>query len=159
MKRLVIMLAMWLATAAWAGDTSKLVETAKANKPKRKASTTKVITDKDVKKSKGKIIVLPEKPLPAAAKPADPGPDPIAQQDARHHARVELQDRIDTAAKNVARLEKQLETTEQRYYEENDPSYRDDVVRRKFTETRQKLEDARKELADFREAMQRLNRP
>lgn len=158
MKRILILVILLAATASWAGDTSKLVEVGKANKPKRKASTTKVITDKDVKKSKGKLIVLPAKPLPPAAKPAA-GPGAIAQQDARHHSRVEVQSRIDTATKNVSQLEKQLETTEQRYYEENDPSHRDDVIRNKFAETKRKLEGARKELADARDAMQRIDKP
>jgi hypothetical protein len=145
MKRLaIVVLALTLPLAADT-DTSRLVEASKKAKPKRKASTSKVITNKDVKNSKGKLIELAEKPLPPVEKKAD-GPSALQQQDERHKARLDAQDRVGAAAKRVTDLEKRLADIEQSYFEANDPNHRDSVIRKKFADARRDLEKARQEL-------------
>ena len=56
MKPLALILALCLGTAAFAGD---LTDAAKGAKSKRKKSTSKVLTNADVKKSKGKVVDTP----------------------------------------------------------------------------------------------------
>ncbi len=136
--------------------TTSLVETAKQSKAKRKTSSTKVITNKDVKKSKGKLIVLS---TPAGDKPAAPAETvgPLEKQDARYRQRKEAQERLDTAQKKVDGLQKELDSIEQRYYEENDPNYRDQVIQKRFAQTKRQLEDARHELADARDVLKKID--
>ncbi len=133
-----------------------LVETAKQTKAKRKTSSTKVITNKDVKKSKGKLIVLS---TPVGDKPAAPAETvgPLEKQDARYRERKEAQERLDTAQKKVDGLQKELESIEQQYYEENDPNYRDQVIQKRFAQTKRQLEDARHVLADARDALKKID--
>jgi hypothetical protein len=52
-------------------------------------------------------------------------------------------------------LEKELLRLEQAYYEAADPNYRDTQIQDRFNQTKRQLEDARKELADARDADQR----
>lgn len=135
-----------------------VVEAAKANKAKRKASSTKVITNADVKKSKGKLIAKPAG-TKAATPPDEKKPVTLAQHDARYKSRVEASEKVAAGEKKVATLEKDLDAIEQRYYEENDPTYRDTVIQKRFAQTRRQLEDARRELADARDSLQKAEAP
>ena len=157
MKRLLAIAILCLPLMA-AEDTSKLVEASKEAKPKRKASKSKVITNKDVKNSKGKLTELPERPLPAGANETK-GPSPLDLQDEQHRARMEAQKRLEDAAKNVADLEKKLEQVEQSYYEENDPKRRDEVIRMEFATTKGALEKARLELVGATDALNKIPKP
>lgn len=146
---------------AEAGAPSKagaptLVETAKQTKARRKTSSTKVITNKDVKKSKGKLIVLS---TPVGDKPAAPTETtgPLQKQDTKYRQRKEAQEHLDTTQKKVDGLQKELESIEQQYYEENDPNYRDQVIQKRFAQTKRQLEDARQELADARDALKKID--
>jgi hypothetical protein len=132
--------------------TQDLVKAAKDAKAKRKQSSSKVITNKDVKTSKGKLIVLN---TPAAKTPAvkTETAGPLEKQDATFRQRKEAQARIDVAQKKVDDLQKELDAIEQRYYEENDPTYRDQVIQQRFAQTKRQLDDARHELADARDAL------
>ncbi|HET7437601.1 MAG TPA: hypothetical protein VFN10_23050 [Thermoanaerobaculia bacterium] len=138
-----VILAMLVGAAGLAlpafGDD--LVAAAKANKAKRKASTTKVITNADVKKSKGTVIELKgDKP---AAAPL--GPSSIEKQEAERRAREANAIRLDAATKKVAELEKQLAQLEQKYFEENDPDVRDRVIRKQFDDVKAQLDAVRQE--------------
>ncbi len=139
-------------------DDSKLVETAKQSKKARKKSTTKVITNSDVKKSKGKLIVLSSPDAKADANTAK-APETLQQQDDRYRARQEAKQRVIAAEKKVTELEKSVEDLEQQYYEANDPNYRDDVIQKRFAQTKRQLDEARQQLADERDALQRLDKP
>jgi hypothetical protein len=132
-----------------------LIEAAKAAKAKRKASDTKVITNKDVKKSKGKLIVLDK---PAKEEPAPEGPkaSSLELQDQRYHARRLAAEAVTAHEKTVASLEKDIEAIEQRYYEENDPNYRDNVIQKRFVQAKRQLEEARLQLADARDTLKKL---
>lgn len=150
MRHLIFIALFCGATAASAAqqtqsDTTALVDAAKDAKEKRKKSTSKVITNADVKKSKGKIIELTEKDLrPVEAKPIT-GPTTLEKHDAANKARHEAAARLVTAEKAVADLERELTKIEQSYFEENDPGTRDTVITKRFAETKAKLEKARLE--------------
>ncbi len=141
-----------IATATFADD-SPLVKAAKANGGPKK-STKKVITNADVKKSSGKVTTVP-----AAAKSTTPTSAPpmsIADQDKLLHDRGAAQKRTDAAQAKVNDLDKELDRLEQAYYAENDPNYRDKTIATRFEQTKQQLDSARKELAEARDALEKL---
>lgn len=127
-----------------------LVEAAKKAKAARKGSTTKVITNKDVKKARGTLIVTNPPPVPESE------PDPFAKMTAsefeilRQKRRV-LDEVVEKAAAKVSELERALYAAEQRYFEENDPDVRDKELTRRFAEVRQELDAAVGELNTARE--------
>jgi len=122
---------------------SDLVAAAKKAKAGRVAIPRKPITNADVKKAKGKLIELPAKAsaeTPQAA--VEQWTSNEKHQQARKAAAAADKVQVD-ATKKVADLEKELAVIEQSYYEENDPAYRDDVIRKKFDQKKQELEAAR----------------
>ena len=132
---------------------SALVQASKNNGGARKKKPRKVITNTDVRKSKGKLVVLP--PTPGDATPAEPQPPAkglLEQQDDRRKARLAAEKRLALAEERVKSLEKELARIEQSYYDESDPSRRDSAIAPRFVQTKRQLDDARKELADARDA-------
>jgi hypothetical protein len=130
-----------LSVVAFAQDPpdSELVAAAKKAKEGRVAIPRKVITNADVKKSKGKLIELP--PGKAVA-PLDQRTS-IEKHDAAMKAAA-AEERVDAAAqKKVTDLEKELAAIEQDYYDENDPTFRDDVIQKKFDVKKRELDLAR----------------
>ncbi len=163
----IFCVAAYFSTPGWAQDAKDnagqkpaappdLVQTAKQTKAKRKKSSTKVITNKDVKKSKGKLIVLS---TPVDDKPAAPTETagPLQKQDASLRERNEAQARLTAAQKKVDGLQKELDALEQQYYEENDPNYRDHVIQQRFAQTKRQLEDAQHDLANARDALKKAD--
>ncbi|HEV7922733.1 MAG TPA: hypothetical protein VGR02_18260 [Thermoanaerobaculia bacterium] len=142
MKRLLIAFLCLAALAAAAQDTKPLVDAAKDAKAKRKKSTTKVITNADVKKSAGKLA--PARPA-VAAKPAPPKPKPV-DEDELYRQRVAADAALAEAQQKVVDLERELRSVEESFYAENDPEVRDRVIAKKFAETRDRLEKARTDL-------------
>ena len=134
-----------------------LVKTAQESKARRKKSSTKVITNKDVKQAKGKLIVLDTPPAKKAEKTE--GASSLQIQDATLRERREAKDRLDSAQKKVDGLQKELDVVEASYYQENDPNYRDDVIQKRFAQTKRQLDDARQDLANARDALQKLEPP
>jgi hypothetical protein len=141
MKRILLAVLMIAATAMWADD---LVEAAKAAKAKRKKSTTKVITNADVKKAKAKLIEKKDGELPHV----EPLPDESSLQkherEKKESAAADL--KLAAAKATVARFEKELAAVEQKYYEEDDLDRRDKELVRRFNDTKMKLEAATSEL-------------
>lgn len=135
MKPLALILALCLGTAASAGD---LTDAAKGAKSKRKGSTSKVITNADVKKSKGKIVDTPNL---APEVPKQPGM--IEQYEAKRAAEKAASEANAEREKLIAGLEKELAAIEQQYYEENDFNRRDTVIVKKFNDVKAKLAAAR----------------
>ena len=126
--------------------TKELVSAAKEAKSKRKQPATKVLTNKDVKNSKGKLIELPAKPGPdAPAKEVDPL-SPLARHDVSYRERRELDEKLSAAQAKVDKLAAELEAVELRYYEENDPNRRDTVIKQQFELVRRELLEAVAEL-------------
>lgn len=125
-------------------NADTLVDAAKASKAKRKKSTSKVITNSDVKKSKGVLVQTS-----AAAAPIDAQPEEslVEKQETMRKARTERAEALRIAEANVAMLEKELAAIEQQYYDENDLDRRDREIVKRFESTKQKLDLARAELA------------
>lgn len=137
----ILLLALMLASTQ--SDTTALVEASKAAKAKKKTpSTTKVITNADVKKSQGKLV---EKPGKAAA-PVKPEPTLLEKQAADRAARLEQEAKLAELQKNVAALEKEVAALEASYYESNDLDYRDTVIAKRFADAKAKLDLAKKDL-------------
>ena len=125
------------------GDASALVDASKDAKSKRKTSTTKVITNADVKKSKGKLIEKPGQKLP----PVKPEPTLAEKAEAERAARLEHEAKLSEVTARVKTLEAELAKIEQAYFEENDLDRRDGVVAKQFEDVKIKLDAARIELA------------
>ncbi|HEX6178463.1 MAG TPA: hypothetical protein VF057_08885 [Thermoanaerobaculia bacterium] len=121
----------------------ELVEAAKEAKSKRKRPSSKVITNADVKKSKGTLIELPASstPGPEATVPS------FVQRDIAYRERLELEAKISAAEAKLATIEKELQDLEYLYYAENNPDRRDHVIRKRFEEKQKEFESARDELA------------
>jgi hypothetical protein len=143
MKPLAIALMLVACTAAFAaGPTDDLVDAAKDAKAKRRKSTSKVITNADVKKSKAKIATT-------AAPTAPVTPEPTMME---KHVATRAAEAVATARKTAAEalvkdLEKELVTIEQRYYEENDLDRRDTEIVKRFNDVKSRLDAARDDLA------------
>lgn len=151
MKRLIVLAVFLVAVTGFAED-SPLVKAAKANGGAKKKIPKKTITNADVTKGSAKAST-PAKPAPP---PAVPSKGSIAEQDKLRHDRAEAQKRTDAAQAKVADLDKELDRLEQAYYAENDPNYRDKNIAERFEQTKKQLETARKELADARDALEKL---
>lgn len=126
------------------GDTAAAVEAAKQSRSRRRKSTTKVITNADVKKSKGRLV---ETETPAT--PVQPGKPAmtIAAHEAAKRAAAEKERLIASATTAVSELEREALTVEQQYYEENDLDRRDGEIARRFADIQARLEEARQRLA------------
>jgi hypothetical protein len=137
---------------------SPLVRAARLARANRKIPK-KVLTNADVKSSKGKLAVTsaPPPPSDAAPKPETDKRTSLEKQDARYHARQAATDRVAADQKKVDSLERDLAALEQSYYEEKDLNRRDSVIQKRFDQTKRQLEDARKDLADARDALAALS--
>ena len=139
----LVLLALMLASLQ--SDTTTLVEASKAAKAKKKSgtTTTKVITNADVKKSKGKVTELP-----AGKKTAEVKPEPtlLEKQATERAARVAAETKRAELEKSVAALQTEVDALEQSYYASNDLDYRDKVIAKKFADAKAKLDAAKKEL-------------
>ena len=141
-----------VSSPALASDTPKvvaptkdLVAAAREAKSKRKKPETKVLTNADVRKSKGTLIELKPTEGEVAAEPSEPIA-PLELHDEQRRQRIELEGKIFEVRKTISALERQLELIEQRYYEENDPDRRDNLIRPQFEEKKKELDAARVEL-------------
>jgi hypothetical protein len=146
---------------------SDLVKAARAAKAKKLASTKKPITNADLKKAKSQLLVHESAPVAVSATATDTTATsattatsdtrgPIAKDDDRYRARKAAEDHVNAATAKVGDLEKELDRVEQNYYNTNDPTERDTVIAKRFAQTKRQLEDARKELADARDALAAL---
>ena len=140
MKRLLVAVLLIAATAAFGDDP---VDAAKAAKAKRRKSTTKVITNADVKKAKGTLIENKPPDVPVAPLPAESS---LEKQARERKERIASDVKLTAAQKAVTQYEKELDTLAHKYYEENDLDFRDREIVRRFNEVRAKLDAARKDL-------------
>ncbi len=121
-------------------DTTALVDASKNAKEKRKKSSTKVITNADVKKSKGKLA---EKPATTSTAEPAPAESLTEKHEADRKKRLETDAAKAVLDKQVADLEAKLAAVEQSYYEENDLNRRDTEIVRRFAHVKKQLEAAR----------------
>ena len=143
MKRLLAAVLALIAIVAF-GDDSPLVKASKRSTRKGKKSASKVITNSDLKKSKGKLITLQSSTM--ADIPPAPAKSRIELQTEERQQRAAADVRRTAAEKKVSELEQELARIEQSYYEENDPIVRDTKIAKKFAETKQKLEAAKRDI-------------
>lgn len=117
--------------------TDDVVDAAKEAKAKRKKSTSRVITNADVKKSKGKIVTtnVPETPVEEV-------PSLSEQAEVKRAAENKAAELWAAYEKLVADLEKQLAVIEQQYYDESDLTKRDTEIVKNFNEVKAKLDAA-----------------
>ncbi|HEX7189994.1 MAG TPA: hypothetical protein VF381_00340 [Thermoanaerobaculia bacterium] len=145
---------------------SDLVKAAHAAKAKKQTSTKKPITNADLKKAKSKLLTTTPAPATATDTTATATPTtattdtrgPITKDDERYRTRKAAEERVNAASAKVSDLEKELDRVEQNYYNTNDPNERDTVIAKRFAQTKKQLEDARKELADARDALDGVNK-
>ncbi len=142
MKTLALILALCLSTAGLA-HAGELTNAAKGAKAKRDKSTSKVITNADVKSSKGKIVETPN----VSAAPLEKEPTLREKHEAQRAAEKVASELRAQNVKLVADLEKELASIEQQYYDENDLNRRDTEIVKKFDDVKAKLEEVRIELA------------
>jgi len=142
---------------------SDLVKAAHAAKAKKLTSTKKPITNADLKKAKSKLITLtpPSDKATATDTTASSATTtdtkgPLAKEDDRYRARKDAEAQVNAANAKVTGLEKELDRVEQDYYNTNDPNERDTVIAKRFAQTKKQLDDARKELAEARDALAAL---
>jgi hypothetical protein len=174
MKRTLAIALLYVAPALWPAmaeeskpgttstlkpaQTQPLVDAAKDAKAKRKKSSSKVITNADVKKSKGKLIIIdrPETKVDKASGTKELTLEELAE---RQRARRAAEERVAGAEKKVGELQKEVERVEQRYYEENDPNYRDSVITDRFTQAKRQLDEAQLDLANARDELTAVDNP
>lgn len=135
MKTLALILALLAADGT-------LVDVAKDAKEKRRKSTSKVITNADVKKSKGKVQTTNAPTTPVVREPTlmekHQATRAAEAATAAHKAKYETV---------IAQLEKELAAIEQSYYNENDLTMRDTQLVTRFNDVKAKLDEARRALA------------
>lgn len=134
---------------------SPLVKAAKDGAAKRTKKSRLSIDDKDVKKSSGKLIETTSKPLapiPAATDVEAELRAKIKAEQGDQSAEKILENRVAAAQKNVESLESELRRLEETYYDEDDPDFREDVISKKFDDTKAKLEKAKQSLEEARNA-------
>jgi chromosome segregation ATPase len=133
--------ALLLAVPCAAGED--LAAAGKANKEKRKKSTTRVITNEDVVKARGNITETkggtPQEELP-------PPESLIEKHQVRRAERAIAEHRLHQLESRLAALEKELTLLEQQYFEESDLTRRDTVIAKRFDEVKESLDGAREEL-------------
>ncbi|HXI12462.1 MAG TPA: hypothetical protein VNM92_07430 [Thermoanaerobaculia bacterium] len=142
-------------------DSASLVEAAKKGKARKKGSKPAVkITDADVRKSSGALT------LPAGVVPAKStqGPRPVAlseteRLDEKRKGAEQARALVAKASLDVAALERELARLEDDYYAENDAAYRDDVLRKRFEQTKRHLDRSRQSLHDARENQMKFEPP
>ncbi|MFZ2491668.1 MAG: hypothetical protein WA208_09300 [Thermoanaerobaculia bacterium] len=123
-----------------------------AKKSRRPKSRSRVITNEDVKKSKGKVIELPAT--------AEAPQQPVATLSERHTAlriaRSAAEERVRAGEAEVAAIEKELTRLERSYFEEDELDVRDGVIARQFEAAREKATAAAAELEAARKALAEL---
>jgi chromosome segregation ATPase len=133
--------ALLLAVPCAAGED--LAAAGKANRETRKKSTTRVITNEDVVKARGRITETkggtPQEELPP--------PESLTEQhEARRTERAVAEHRRHQLEGRLAALETELTLLEQQYFEESDLTRRDKVIAKRFDEVKERRDAAREEL-------------
>ena len=134
---------------------SALVRAAREGRKNRGQSRI-LITDDDVKKSRGKLIEVSgslAKNQTSSLEATKPGEEPPKSEvpevtpERRAEMRRHYEKLIETRTEAVRELEKELDGIEEEYYIEDDPAIRDHLHQR-FEEAQRELESARQSLAE-----------
>lgn len=131
---------------------SPLVAAAKKAKPKRKRTGAMKITQSDLRKSESALTLPAGKVAPPVTTTAVP---PVKLSEVESHEKKKSEeeaasDRTSKAVAEVDSLERELARLEDDYYKENDAGYRDEVILKRFEQTRRLLDEARGRLREAR---------
>jgi hypothetical protein len=115
-------------------------------KPKRRKPTGKVITNADVKKSKGTLI---ENKNAAAPAPVEKTPGMVELHEAARKTRIEHTEKVAALEAKLALFEAELVKLERAYFEENDPATRDGAIAKRFDVVRADRDAVKSELVEL----------
>ncbi len=152
-------------SASNAPSTEDMVTAARAAKAKRVATKgkKKVITNADVKRARGRLIFISDgsHQKEAAKQPLSAEDRRTLNQrdDDRIRDRKSAEEKLTSTTEQVDDLRAALAVAEQKYYESNDPGYRDSVLRERFETARTRLESARNEAAAARDELAKHEPP
>jgi hypothetical protein len=145
MRNLALAVTICIAVTALAGDTQSLVDAAKAAKENRKKSTTKVITNADVKKAKAVVVRKPA----VTTESAVPANSPVEEHKLSYREQLVRETQLTVLQTRVSDLEHELAVVEQSYYDEDDLDIRDRDIVKRFNDVKSKLDAAQKELNEL----------
>lgn len=131
--------------------TADLIEAAKGARERRKKSSTKVITNADVKKSKGKLIQ--KKSTTTVPVSEGPSQSTIEVHAANLAATKAAEKRLSAAEERVATLSQEMAAIELSYYEESDLDRRDREIVARFADAKRRMAIASAELEEARRAL------
>lgn len=131
--------------------TADLVEAAQGAKARRRNSSTKVITNADVKKAKGKLIVKAGSQPALAETPVKP----MLQAHQERLAAIRATEaRMKAAEERMAAIAKEMVALELSYYEENDLDRRDTEIASRFLEAKERMKAATAERDEAKLALE-----
>jgi hypothetical protein len=147
MKPLSLVLLLCLAAGIGARADEALVKASEEARSKRKKPTSRVITNADVKKSKG--VLIDSKTATASPVPKS-GPSRTELYEAEKKAKALLDETIARLEAEAAQLEKQVTALELAYYDESDLTRRDTVIAPQFREAKAALTDKQRQIDELR---------
>jgi hypothetical protein len=142
MKTLAIALTLAVLAVPLAAD-EEAVRAAKEQKAKRKSSTTRVITNADLPKTKGKVVDSGREMTPVAPPPVEGS---LERHEAGRRAEQLAAEQISAAERLVQSIETELAAIEKSYFDESDLDRRDTEIVRRFEEAGERLRRAREAL-------------
>jgi hypothetical protein len=146
MKTLAIALTLAVLAIPLSGD-EEAVRAAKEQKAKRKSSTSRVITNADLPKAKGKVVESAREMTPVAPPSAEGS---LERHEAARRAALLAAEQIAAAERLVQSIEIELASIEKSYFDESDLDRRDSEIVRRFEETAERLRRAREALEVLR---------
>ena len=149
-------------SASNAPSTESLVSAARASKAKRVATKgkKKVITNADVKKAGGRLIFISDGSHQKGSEKKPPSAEDRRTLDQKDDDRIRdrkaAEEKLKNATAQLDEMNAALAAAEQKYYESNDPGYRDSVLKERFETARTRLESAHNDAAAAREELSKL---
>ena len=144
---------------------SALVKAAESNRSKQKPRI--VITDDDVRKSRGKLIEVGgtlatnqpgrEDEPPVTSESSAPQEPSALSPERKAEVQKRYEEQIKTKTQAIKELEKEIRGLEEDFYVEQDPAMRDRIDQR-FVDAQSELEEARKSLEETRKSYDELRR-
>ncbi|HEX7707328.1 MAG TPA: hypothetical protein VF701_12795 [Thermoanaerobaculia bacterium] len=147
MKTLAIALTLAAFALSLSGDEDA-VRAAKEQKAKRKNSTSRVITNADLPKAKGKVVDSGREMTPVPPPPAESS---LERHEAARRAELVAVGQIAAANRLVQSIETELASIEKSYFDESDLDRRDSEIVRRFEEAGERLRRAREALEVLRQ--------
>jgi hypothetical protein len=138
MKTLAIVLTLAVLAIPLAAD-EEAVRAAKEQKAKRKNSTSRVITNADLPKAKGRVVESGREMTPVAPPPSEGS---LERHEAARRAALLAAEQIAAAERLVQSIQVELASIEKSYFDESDLDRRDSEIVRRFEEAAERLRRA-----------------